>query len=128
MYKDIIITIIIIIIVLSGDLMTHKYTEECTKEIDNNLSDLKEEVSKRENYEKIISKILYIEDRWDKMQEKLTYYLEHDELEKVTAQLSEIRGYIEANEIEESIPRIENCKFLLEHIKDKQLLNLKNIF
>jgi len=128
MYKEIIITIIIVVLVVVGDILTQNYTEACVEEMNNNLESLKEIVINNSNYKEVLSNISSIENRWNEMKEKLVYYLEHDELEKVNTQLTEIRGYSEADEIKESISKIENCKFLLKHIKDKEAFNFKNIF
>ena len=55
-------------------------------------------------------------------------YIEHDELEKVETELTGLRAYIEKEEYYEALPEIDKSAYILEHIKDKSALNLKNIF
>lgn len=128
MYKEIIITVIIVVLVIVGDVLSQRYTEACVEEMNNDLENLKEIILSNSDNKKINSNISSIENKWEEMKEKLVYYLEHDELEKVNTQLTEIKGYLEADEAKESISKIENCKFLLTHIKDKEAFNFKNIF
>lgn len=83
---------------------------------------------KDENYLKYKEKSSDIRNRWDEMQELLSFYIEHDELEKVETQLAVINGQMESKLYDEAVVEIERCKFILEHIADKTAFNIKNIF
>lgn len=74
------------------------------------------------------NKIVEIENEWNEYQEKLAYYIEHDELEKVETQIFTMKGFSEIKKYDEIIPELEKCIFILEHIQDKTKLNVKNIF
>ena len=65
---------------------------------------------------------------WMQKNKTLSLYLEHNELEKVNLSLKMIKGFIEIDIIDESVPEIENCKAILDHIEEKQDFNIKNIF
>ena len=69
-----------------------------------------------------------IEENWKSKYDVLAYYIEHDELEKVEIQLTSINANIKVNDYDKSIEELEKCKFILEHIKDKDSLKLVNIF
>lgn len=127
MKKEIIISLIIVIAVIVGNIVTQNYTRKCAKEISKELLELKE-IIKSEEKEALENKIRTVSYNWDEMQEKLAYYVEHDELEKVETQLSILTGEIEAKLYPETLPEIEKCIFILEHIEDKTALNIKNIF
>ena len=129
MYKEFIISIIIIISIFTLDKVTTQYLEESVDIISENLQSLKE-ISENENInnEEVEKKINYIYEEWKKRYEKLAYYIEHDELEKVETKLVGIKSNIETNENEQEIEKIDEAIFLLEHIKNKDSLNLKNIF
>ena len=58
----------------------------------------------------------------------MAFYIEHDELEKVETCLTNIRSDIETEELEHSIENLDNCIFILEHIRDKESISLANIF
>lgn len=127
MKKELIICIVVIAFVIIGNIVTQNYTKECVKVMDEKLVSLKEVISKEE--EKIVKgEIKQIKEDWDNMQERLAFYIEHDELEKVETQLSILDGQIEAKSYKDTFPEVEKCVFILEHIADKTALNIKNIF
>ena len=95
------------------------------------LSDLKSDIFKEEeNIERdsIKDKIKQIEDNWESRHDKLAYYIEHDELEKVETNLTSLRSFIEANENSEAVSELDKSVFVLKHIEDKYAFNLQNIF
>lgn len=69
-----------------------------------------------------------IYEQWETRHEKLAYYIEHDELEKVETQLITIKSNIETQNYEELISGIDESIFILKHIEDKYGFNLQNIF
>ena len=69
-----------------------------------------------------------LESTWNEFQEKLAYYIEHDELEKVETQIYAIKGFCEVEKYDEILPEAEKCSFILKHIEEKTKLSVKNIF
>lgn len=133
MKKELIICIMIIILIIITNIITQSYTKECTMQINEKLDILKEKIvqeksNKEIDREVILGDINNIESKWNEFQEKLAYYIEHDELEKVETQIWTIKGFGEVERYDEIIPELEKCTFILEHIQDKTKLNIKNIF
>ncbi len=131
MFKEIAISIIIIVIILIGNTVTGNYTKASIEETTNNLQDLKEEIMKEENEinsDLAIQKIDKIQEMWDIRYEKLAYYIEHNELEKVETELSGLNGYINKEEYIEAVATLDRSIYILNHIKDKLSFDLKNIF
>ena len=131
MTKELIISIIIVVLIFVGNAITENYTGESVDETKKSLSDLREEIIKNEDqidFNIAKEKIDKIHEQWDSRYEKLAYYIEHDELEKVKTELTGLRGYIEKEEYSEAVPELDKSVYILEHIKDKTALNLKNIF
>ena len=60
--------------------------------------------------------------------DKLAYYIEHDELEKVDTAIINMKSYIETKEYSSAVANLDEGKFILEHIEDKNAFNLVNIF
>ena len=58
----------------------------------------------------------------------MAYFIEHDELEKVETNLTNIKTYIEVEDLNMAITSIDEADFILEHIKEKNAFNLENIF
>ncbi len=129
MYKEIIICSIVIIIVVGLNIFTEKYTNESVSVITGNLENLKETIlSDEQNDENINNKIEEITKSWNERHQNLAYYIEHDELEKVETEIVLLKGNIEVKEYEQGIPNLNNCIFILEHLKEKTALQIKNIF
>lgn len=129
MKKELIISIIIIILVIIGNVVTQNYTKQCVDIINEDLSELKKEVIPTQENEHEAKKIIYhIGEEWEQMQEKLAFYIEHDELEKVETQIFLLKGNVEAGEMTQILPELEKCIFILQHIEDKNALDIKNIF
>ncbi len=126
MFKEIVISIIIVIVIFSLDLVTQNYTKETTNLTSERLTNLKEEIKKGES--KITNTINQIYKDWEDRRKKLAYFIEHDELEKVETNLTNIRAFIEAEELDMAINEIDEAKFILEHIKEKTSFSLENIF
>lgn len=127
MKKEIAIIIIILIGVVIGNVITQNYTKKCIEEITAKLESYKEKIIGGEE-EKLQGEIEKIKSSWNNMQEKLAFYIEHDELEKVETQLFMIEGNTVSGLYKEIVAELDKCTFILEHIGDKTTLNVKNIF
>lgn len=93
------------------------------------LNTVKEETLREEKNEELLSKnIENTLEKWNNRHDKLAYYIEHDELEKVETYLTQIKSNIETKEYDTLIEKIDTCIFILEHIEDKESFSLKNIF
>ena len=131
MIKELIISIIIVILIFVGNFITENYTKESVDETTQNLSVLREEIIKKDDeivIQLVKSEINDIYEKWNLRHEKLAFYIEHDELEKVKTELTGLKGYIEKEEYTEAIPELDKSVYILQHIKDKTALNFKNIF
>lgn len=131
MFKELVISIFIIFLIFVGDTVSNNYTKDSVDETSNDLMSLREELMKNENdveYNVAKQKIDDIHKKWDDRYEKLAYYIEHDELEKVETELTGLRSYIEKEEYLEAVPELDKSIYILEHIKNKSSFNLRNIF
>lgn len=129
MYKEIIICSIVIIIVVGLNILTENYTKESVTLMTDKLDNLKQTmISEEQNEENIKEKMDIILNDWNNRHKMLAYYIEHDELEKVETELVLLKGNIEVKEYDQGIPNLNNCIFILNHIKEKTALQIKNIF
>ncbi len=127
MYKETIICIFIIILIIGLDIITQNYTKKSTIEITDCLSELKDEIE-NENLENAKLKIEELDNKWDNRHDKLAYYIEHDELEKVDTAIVQVKSFVENDDIPSAMAELETGKFVLEHIERKYKFNLQNIF
>lgn len=127
MYKETIICIFIIILIIILDIFTQNYTKKSSNEIIECLSELKIEIE-NDNLKKAQEKIEELDKKWDNKHDKLAYYIEHDELEKVDTAIVQVKSFVENDDIPSAVAEIETGKFILEHIERKYKFNLQNIF
>lgn len=129
MYKELIIIIIIIMLVIVGNIITQNNTNKTVETISEELNVFRSEISnKNVRQEDVQNHISKINNNWDKRSEALAYYIEHDELEKVTTELTKLKADVETENYDFAIENLDNCIFILEHIKDKSALKIVNIF
>ena len=129
MYKELVISIIIIILIFSLDYITQKYTDFAINEAISNLNEIKESL-KEENVDnkKAIEDAEKKYNRWLEHHKRLAFYIEHNELEKVETNFIAGKSFIETAKYEDATSEIEKTIFVLQHINDKYSVNLENIF
>ena len=131
MGKETIICIVIVILIVVGEKFVHSYTIESIEELSNNLTQLKSEIFKNEeniDMDYIKDELSQIEEGWRQRHDKLAYFIEHDELEKVETDMTSMKSFIETQEYNEAISELDKSIFVLKHIEDKYAFNLQNIF
>lgn len=127
MYKEIIIIIVAITLVISLDIVTNNYTKETVEIMRGKLSILREYIFE-ENKEESDLQIPDIEKEWDERYKILAFYLEHDELEKVNTELTSLKAFLNMEEYSECMNSLDKCVFILEHIQEKEETSLKSVF
>ena len=127
MFKESVICIIIVVVIFSLDVFTQDYTNKTTLEITKIFSDLKEQILK-EDKEQITKQIASLEESCKGRNNKLAYYIEHDELEKIDTAIVSAKTYIETEDYSSAATELDVGKFVLEHIQRKYAFNLVNVF
>lgn len=129
MLKEAIICIIIVIAIIFGNVTTQNYTKESVSELSSGLMTLRESITQKEvKNEEARTEIERVYKQWEERHDKLAYFIEHDELEKVETDLTAIKSYIETEKYEESVSELDKSVFILKHIEDKYAFNLQNVF
>ena len=129
MIKEILISGIILVLIFTGECITENYTEETIDKISQDLMEMRSQIvnDKKINVDNDKKKIddinSYIESRHD----KLSYYIEHNELNKVRTELVVLESDIDVEEYQDAVVRIDNSISILNLIKEKSKFNLKNI-
>lgn len=127
MFKEIVISVIIVVSIVSIDIFAQKYTQSTTSEITHAFTELKNEMLEQDE-EKIDEKINILDEKWKQKHDRLAYYIEHDELEKVDTAIVSMKSYVETEDYSSAIAELDEGKFVLEHIEQKNAFNLENIF
>ena len=131
MYKELVISLIIIIAIVMGNTITQNYTKQTVAELSDSLNELKEQISQDDeniNWEDVEIQIEDINKKWNERYEKMAYYIEHNELEKVQSNITGLKSYTKKEDSPEALNQLNSSIFILKHIQEKNELNLKNIF
>lgn len=127
MYKETIICIIIIVVIITLDFFTQNYTTKTAGDITENLKELKEDIESNDT-DSTQKKLKQLDEKWDEKHDKLAYYIEHDEIEKIDTAFIKVKSFVENDDIPSAVAELETSKFVLEHIEKKYKFNLQNIF
>lgn len=129
MYKEIIVCILVVILIISMDLLSNNYTKKVFFSINDSLGNLRNEMLKEDkDVNKINDEITKVEQAWNSKLNLLSCYIEHNELEKVARQLTLIKGNIDVEEYNQAVPQLDDCVYVINHIKDNESLLLRNLF
>ncbi len=127
MKKQIIICIIVILLIVILDFITENNTNNVMGNLEEMLENTKENII-IENNEDMEENIEEAINFWQEKRDILSLYIEHDELEKLEMYLREIKTDIGTKEYNMAMESLETCLYVIEHIKDKYKLSIKNIF
>lgn len=127
MKKEIIISIVIILLILILNSITQRYTSKSMSEVSEKLMIIRNDLING-NEDEVKEKVEEAKKNWDNIKEKLVIYLEHTELEKVEQYILETESYIEVKEYSMAVQTLDTCNFIIDHIKDKYDFSIKNIF
>ncbi|MCI8486464.1 MAG: DUF4363 family protein [Clostridia bacterium] len=128
MYKEIIIIVLIVILIFGLNIITQNYTESTAKIMQESLDEIRQDLENNKESKTIQEKINKLNGEWEKRNDNLAYYLEHDELEKIESELTALNSNILTQDYEQGRENLDRCYFLLEHVKDKETVSLSNIF
>lgn len=126
MSKELIICGIIIIAIIGLDILIGNFVDDKMNQTIELLNDLRKDVEEQ-NYDVAREKVDEIVDYWYESEKFFSFYIEHDELEKVATELTSLNAHIEL-ENDDSLEGIDRMSFIIRHIEEKDDLKLKNIF
>lgn len=129
MKKEIVISIIIVFLVVISDFFTSNITDNRINDMNYSLNKMKENIINNESIDnKLILEAENIKRKWEDDNNILSYYIEHEELEKVGTEISSLYNYVESNDINQALDSITRLEFILDHISKKYDFELNNFF
>lgn len=127
--KEIIIIIGILIIIFAGSIITQMYLNKTSALLIDKLENIKSDIENEKfDKEKVSKKAEEMYSEWEKINEKWSVIILHDEIDLIETALIKMKAEIKSGEIEDSMAEIDTSIFLLNHIKEKEKTSLKNIF
>lgn len=129
MKKEAVIVIITIVLIFIGNFILEKYSSWAISTTTDKLEQLKNLIS-QENIEPKEAKdmINKIHEYWDEKYRTMSFFIEHNELEKVETELTGLRASIEEEEYSEALNELARAEYILKHIGEKNKLSWKNLF
>lgn len=126
MSKELIISIIIIIVIVGLDILISNFVDGKMNYTLQMLEDMKG-ILEEEDYTKAREKFEEINNYWYESEQVFSFYIEHDELEKVASDLASLDVYIKLED-DEALEKVSTMAFIIKHIEAKDDLSLKNVF
>ena len=127
MYKEIIIIMVVISLIVGLDIITNNYTKQSLEIITSELNLLREYIL-IEDKQKAEEQMQIVKEKWEDRYKTLAFYIEHDELEKVETELTGLSADINVEEYKHCIAELDTTIFILEHIQEKEEFHLRSIF
>lgn len=129
MYKEVVISIVIIIAIIVLNVVTQDYTKSTVSQIKEHLDNTKQELVKDEpDYDMALQKAKETYEKWEELDEIIVLYTEHSEIEKVSTAIISMQSFIEMEDDSQAVDSIDRCSYILENIESKEKLSLDNIF
>lgn len=125
--KEYVIVGVILVFVLFIEHITNKNLSDSVKWMKDEITSIENKLEENKEGE-AQEEFLDLKSKWEGEQEKLAFFVEHEELEKVSNDIVIIESNFEQNEADEIDENITDLKFMLDHIEEKNQFNLKNIF
>ena len=129
MYKEIVVCILVVILIISMDLISNNYTKKVFSNLNESLGILRNEMmEENKDKNKINDEMKDVEQKWNEHLNILSCYIEHNELEKVARQITVIKGNADMEEYGQAVPQLDECVYIINHIVDKERLLVRNLF
>ncbi len=129
MYRELIISFIIVIAIITLNYTLQINTDKKVNEVNEQIEITRKELAKEDvDYKIALEKANIMFDKWEEADDTLAYYLEHNEIEKVTTALTSVKSLVEMEDNVQAVENLDKCKYILIHIDEKEKFTLDNIF
>jgi len=127
--KEIFIIGIVLLGIVCSSIFINNYLENTSKILINDLKQLENNIGQSDSSQKeLMEKSKEIYSKWGRINSKWSNIILHEEIDAIETSLIRIKEKIKIGKIDESIEDIETAIFLVNHIKEKEKISLKNIF
>ena len=112
---------------MAGDFITQNFTKKNVALLTDELNILEEKLL-QQSYSEANEQVDKIQFKIDEVHHKLSYYIEHEEIEKIETTYIACKSLIKTKDYNLAINEIEKTIFVLNHMTDKYSFSLDNIF
>jgi hypothetical protein len=118
--------VLLVAIVLSGLLLTG-YLKKSSQKLVVTISEISELVNSG-SWDIAKERVEGLDERWDSTEKKWGILIDHFEIDNIEMAMIKSKKYIDTKDLPLASAELDNLKFMVEHIYEKERLNLKNIF
>lgn len=86
------------------------------------------ESCENESQERLLAQAKMMSELWEKKEGFLSFYVRHDEIEKMSTHLVSLRGYAENEAYDSAYLSLRQMEFMVDHIYNRELPNMDNLF
>ena len=123
--KEVTTILIVLILVVTGNVITEKYMSKSSEHLISDIGDLKKSLKEGIDNSQKMEKIYK---DWESTRTKWSMLAEHKHLDEVDLNLLSAKTSIEEDEKATAAEGLDKAIFLLNDIKDKYSLKLINVF
>lgn len=128
MTKETIICLVLIVAIFVLDYITQSYTENIANDFFAKIDNMKSSIQENKTHDELEESMEEIDSSWESAHNRLAFFIEHRELEKVETSFVNLRSFIETYDYSMALSKLDETSFLLEHIKDRNKFSLENVF
>ncbi|SKC84978.1 DUF4363 family protein [Maledivibacter halophilus] len=125
--KSLFISTIVVVILITFWVIIFSQVSESVEILSSLLEDMEDKIY-NDNWKSVLDVYKLINDKWTNTSKILMLILDHGEMEKINLALEKLEKYISLKNKSLAIGEAASLKYLLNHIKEKESLSLKNIF
>ncbi|NLX90663.1 MAG: DUF4363 family protein [Firmicutes bacterium] len=119
--------IVLLAIITAFSIYTYNLTSEISQDLLSNLKQLRQVVEK-EQWDEAMLKLKELDENWDRADTWWTPLMDHRELDHLDQTIVRIIGFVHQCRTGDSLIEIDAATRLVERVRARESLNVKNIF
>ena len=124
--KQLILSIIIVVVILSLGVFTIKTIGKEAENLNTLLIEIENSVYD-DNWAEANIVSESIKELWDKYKKEWPMLIDHLEIDNLSSKLAELRAYITSSNKDETLAKVAALKILVKHIPEKESFIIQNI-
>ncbi len=120
--------LILILAILAALLGLSLYGISYARQTRDSLGELAAQAAGSEDRASLLQAAQKLEEYWKSREPFLSFYVRHDELEKINACLSSLQSIAKSNGPAEALPLLNQLLFFANHLYERELPSLNNLF
>jgi dihydroorotase len=125
--KKLILSLILLVIITAAGILSIRYfkssSDYVVKDIDKTAA-----LVRQNNWKDAQTQISNIDKEWKSTEKTWSLLTDHIEVDNIEMSLKKSKEFIETLNPSQALAELESLKFMVEHIYEKEQINLKNIF